>query len=250
MKFLTLVFSLFFATSAFAQDQGKAKYDAAMAAANANKNDEAFQLYKQSCDMKYGAACVTIGHILLSKSQNDESQKEALGKYILGCDYGRKTGCMAAGEMIESGKGAPKSRANALKYYETACNGGEGQGCFKRGLAFDENDLPILETIDISYLEKGCGFLYTISCKYLGTFKLNGTKTPKDEVGALAIFQNACDFDNGMNCLYAAKMYEDGIATEKSPKKAYDTALLACDNSVADACDYVEELKTKYQLSE
>lgn len=250
MKFLVLVFGLFIATSAFAQDQGKAKYDAAMAAANANKNDEAFQLYKQSCDMKYGAACVTIGHIILSKSQSEADQKAALGQFILGCDYGRKTGCMAAGEMIENGKGAPKSRSNALKYYEIACDGGEGGGCFKRGMAFDDVDMPIIESIEIGFLQKGCDFLYTISCEYLGQFKRDGVGTSKDEAAALNIFQTACDFDNGMNCLYAAKMYEDGIATEKSPKKAYDAALLACDNNVADACDYIEELKTKYQISE
>lgn len=247
MRVLFILLGVLFSSFAFADDTGKANYEAAMKAASSNQKDIAFQLYKSSCASKFGASCVTLGHIYLANGQSDENHKLALTHFILGCDYGRKTGCMAAGEMIETGKRTAKSRTDALKYYEIACNGGEGGGCFKRGLAFDDQDAPIIETIEISFLEKGCNSLYTISCEFLGQFKRDGIKTEKDEAAALNIFQTACDFDNGLNCLYAARMYENGIATEKSPQKAYQTALLACDNNVMDACDYIEELKTKYE---
>lgn len=233
----------FFALPANAQSNGKELYDAAQKAANANDKVVSLLLYMQSCDAKYGAACVVVGQIYRSSPKAPKIDETALKYFILGCEYGRKTGCIAAGNMIEDGIGAPKSRANSLKYYELACNGGEGGGCFSRGLEFDKDNKPIISSIDISFIKKACDFYYTIACEYLGNFMLDGIGTTKDEKGAIIVFETACEFDNGLNCYYAAKMYESGKGVVKSTDKAKELALKACDNSVAEACEFLESLK-------
>lgn len=241
--FIFLIFNFFIAMPAFAQESGKSLYDAAMKAANENNKELSLKLYMQSCDLKYGAACVTIGQIYRTSPKAPMVDENALKYFILGCDYGRKMGCIAAGNMIEDGIGAPKSRQNSLKYYEIACNGGEGGGCLSRGLEFDKDGEPIISSIDINYIKKGCDTYFTIACEYLGKFMFEGIGTSKDEKGALLVFETACDFDNGINCLYAAKIYEDGKIVDKSIIKAKELALKACDNSVSEACEYLESLK-------
>ncbi|QKF91640.1 tetratricopeptide repeat protein [Campylobacter sp. CCUG 57310] len=100
------------------------------------KKDEnrAFELYKRSCELRYGVGCEALA--LAYKDKKDEAN---YFKYLnLACQNGHVDSCSNIGYMYERGSGAQFNLLEAMKFYDMACKGEDQLACYALGYIYEK----------------------------------------------------------------------------------------------------------------
>ena len=87
-----------------------------------------FEYYTKGCNLKYGAACSSLGDIYRRGEGVAQDITKSLEYYTKGCDYNGVLGCYSLGDYYEkeskTKSGAEKIAAElkAKQYYKKGCD--------------------------------------------------------------------------------------------------------------------------------
>ncbi len=139
--------------------------------------------------------------------------------YAKGCELGEPLGCLYAGEMAADGE-SPDLKA-AVAYLSRGCELKEPAACYggalvHSGLFGGEADMAAAAALH----RKGCNLNLADSCTALGEFLLAGTGVEKDEAKGLELLTMACNAEEGGACIVLGAREEDPAAARKMYERA------------------------------
>lgn len=239
----------------------------------------------RGCEAGDGDACDELG-ARYYEGRAVEQDDEAAGRFFrLGCTYGAGRACANAGTMEDHGRGMPRNRAQALKDYARGCELGHGRACVYLAWAYQDGDgfqksteraihyyrLGVELSSPLAYsglgriyetglgvqrdlvrasqlYKEGCEHDSAKACARLGAMTLAGKGVEANAGGteSLALYEKACDLEDGPSCLEVAEMYilidkaTQGIVGDS--QKVRRLLERACRLGVAEACTMTSSL--------
>jgi TPR repeat protein len=126
------------------------------------------------------------------------------------CQSGDSHACNATGVLFEYGRGTAADGMIASGFYARACDASYAPGCTNlawlyslgRGVPRDADQAMLLFTRAFDASKLACRRGDGRGCLMAGEFMLEGKVTPKDEDGALAMFEAACSQGEPRGCEY------------------------------------------------
>jgi TPR repeat protein len=82
-----------------------------------------------ACDKGSESGCLSLGNTLIADESNQAQLDEAFAIFKKTCDADYADGCVLLAGMHRGGIGRPTDEATAKALYEKACKAGSPQGC-------------------------------------------------------------------------------------------------------------------------
>lgn len=167
-------------------------------------------------------------HRLANYMENiQKDYKGATDLYKKNCDgYKYPRSCLTYAKNKSLGRGGPKDLLEACKYSFIACDLGMVEGCLNAGVCLSEGvgGLPINLMDAVPFLNKACDEGNSVGCMKLFNLYIN-EKSRKMDVGmgrdpvkAYEYARRACDLNDIMGCLNAARQCNIGDGIPKNQK--------------------------------
>ena len=178
-----------------------------------------------------GRACVTEW-----ARATDESAPRIEASCAKACTSKGGAACAADGEVlvlfprVVPGESAAGARGRAVDAFEKGCVGGDGRAC-RRGAELLAETKP---SQALQLLERGCASGDLDACAEHGA--LREEATPRDEPGAAAEYEKACDAHGALGCTYRGFMLATGRGGKRDPAAAR-ALITGASTNLKTACD-------------
>lgn len=125
------------------------------------------------------------------------------------------------------------------------CGDGSGLGCYLQLLLesgqASETTFPNFDAKLLPQLEQACDSRYLPACMAAARLQLDGAGSRGPKVQAIRSLEYGCRQDYGIACYYLAPVYVQSAHAPRNLEYAVSLMQTACDQSVLDACERVDE---------
>ena len=179
-------------------------------------------LYQKACELNIGLACNNLGYNYQNGLGMPIDINKANSLYQKACDLDFGTGCYNLGYSYENGLGLSEDINKAKSLYGKACRLGLNDGCThkindpKKNVIVNNTCSKGDECLDKALQYEKAGYI----------------------IKANALYQKACDFNEGQGCFNLGYNYKYGIGLSKDINKAKSLYYKACRIGVKQACNY------------
>jgi TPR repeat protein len=233
---------------------------------------QAFELVSASCP-KQGPACFVLGTAYADGHGAEQDLARAFTAFEQGCTAGSGEACYRVGAAYEAGAGVETSTDRALTTYDRACRQYDhAEACFAAGVTialgpesgWDKTTLEYYGERACTLDPKNCDLLghlygtgktgnedqtkagdhFRVACEHgkaqacynIAARMTSGTGIAKDEAGAVAFHERACEGRHGPSCLEAGRAYYNGTVVAQSDGRAFELFSDGCLRGDAVSC--------------
>ncbi|CAN90435.1 hypothetical protein sce0278 [Sorangium cellulosum So ce56] len=191
------------------------------------------------------ASCNDLAFMLERGEQGDKDFAGAAPLFEIACKGGIGGACYELAALHKFGSGVAKDLRKSFSLMERSCALGFAQGCDVLGSMYlDAEGTERDVSRSIAVRRRACGWHDSNACRTLGVWLIShdGEEVREGEgvrEGAERL-REACNGDSRPSCLDYALLHDKGWGVPRDPKKARETAQLACDRGDREACGWLK----------
>lgn len=191
------------------------------------------------------AACNDLGLMYDEGEQGDRDYVAAAALFEIACRGGAEPSCFELARFYKFGYGVTKDPRKTFVLTERSCALGYTPACDILGTLYlngEGTGRDIQKSLD--FRRRACGWHDRNACRTLGVWLIShdGEEVREGEgmrEGAERL-REACNGDSSPSCLDYALLHDKGWGVPRDPKKARETAQLACDRGDREACGWLK----------
>jgi hypothetical protein len=202
------------------------------------------EFMKLACAKDLDIACHDLGMRHLKGFHGITPDKAAAAGFLeRGCALKNADSCHALAKMVNEGDGVPRDSERGRRLFIYSCEGGRGDACYLAAFHFVNEDPARAAQLFL----RSCDMDDYDGCRVLGLAYQHGDLgLTADPAKALGFYVKACEGEpQGVTsaCADLGKMYEQGIGTVRSLKRAKVYYAMACERHDDGACQELKKLQ-------